>query len=179
MNTEPQKIPSIKVDVLSSLSSLDLADLCNITEQAIDAGGGFGWLKVPTRSSLNKYWKGIVLVQNRKLIVGRLDGAIAGTLQIMFQPPNNEAQQKMLNISSHFITPWARGYGLAKKMIDKAEDIGKENGVEYAQLDVRETQKAAIQLFKSKGYKHWGVNPNYAQVNGKNIRGFYFIKKIK
>ena len=62
------------------LTTVDLADICNITEQAIKAGGGFGWLKVPPRDILNKYWKGILLIKNRKLIVGRLNNDIAGTL---------------------------------------------------------------------------------------------------
>ena len=179
MNAEPQKKINIAVDLLSSINNVDLADICNITEQAIKAGGGFGWLKVPPRDTLNKYWKGIVLVKNRKLIVGRLNNAIAGTLQLMFYPSNNEAQQHICNVTSHFVAPWARGHGLAKAMIDKAELMGKENGCDCVQLDIRETQEAAIQLFKSKGYKHWGSNPNYALVNGKNIKGLYYSKKLK
>ena len=179
MNAEPQKKINISIDLLSSINDVDLADICNITEQAIKAGGGFGWLKVPPRDILNKYWKGVVLVKNRKLIVGRLNNAIAGTLQIMFHPSNNEAQQNICNITSHFVAPWARGHGLAKAIIDKAETVGKESGSNCVQLDIRETQKAAIQLFKSKGYKQWGTNPNYALVNGKNIKGFYYLKRLK
>jgi len=179
MNAELQKKINISVDLLLSINDLDLADICNITEQAIKAGGGFGWLKVPPRDTLNKYWKGIVLVKNRKLIVGRLNNAIAGTLQLMFHPSNNEAQQNICNITSHFVAPWARGHGLAKAIIDKAETVGKESGSNCVQLDIRETQKAAIQLFKSKGYTQWGTNPNYAFVNGKNIKGFYYLKRLK
>ena len=169
---------SIKVEILKSISDLDLADLCNITEQAIKAGGGFGWLKVPPRETLNKYWKGLVVVKNRILIVGRLNNAIAGALQLGLQPHNNEAQKNICNITSHFVAPWARGYGLAKKMIDTAEVIAYENNVSCVQLDIRETQEAAIQLFKSKGYKQWGKNPNYALVEGKTIQGLYFYKNI-
>ena len=171
--------PKIKIDIPKSINRTDLADLCNITEQAIKAGGGFGWLKVPPRDILNKYWKGIILIKNKKLIVGRLNEAIAGTLQLMFHPSNNEAQQHICNIASHFVAPWARGHGLAKAMIDKAETVGKESGSNCVQLDIRETQEAAIQLFKSKGYKQWGTNPNYALVNGKNIKGFYYLKRLK
>ena len=120
-----------------------------------------------------------MLIQNKKLIVGRLNGAIAGALQLMFQPSNNQAQKNICHITSHFVAPWARGHGLAKTMIDKAESVGIENGVNCVQLDVRETQEAAIQLFKSKDYKQWGTNPNYAQVDGKNIKGFYYFKKLK
>ena len=169
---------SIKVEILKSISDLDLADLCNITEQAIKAGGGFGWLQVPPRETLNKYWKGLVVVKNRILIAGRLNDAIAGAVQLGLQPLNNEAQKNICNITSHFVAPWARGYGLAKKMIDTAEDIAQENSVSCVQLDIRETQEAAIQLFMSKGYKQWGANPNYALVEGKTIKGLYFYKNI-
>ena len=64
MNAELQEKVTIKVELLSSINSLDLADLCNITEQAINAGGGFGWIKVPPRNILNKYWSGVILIQN-------------------------------------------------------------------------------------------------------------------
>ena len=179
MNSLAKENMNIAVESLSVVSETDLADLCNITEQAIKAGGGFGWLSVPPRNILNKYWKGVVLIQNRKLIVGRVNKAIAGTLQLISQPSNNEAQQKIFNISSHFVAPWARGYGLAKALIDKAEKIAIDKGASHIQLDVRQTQDAAIQLFKSKGYEQWGTNPCYAIVDGKSIEGLYFFKKLK
>lgn len=169
----------LKVETLSKINNTDLADLCNITEQAIEAGGGFGWLKTPHTDVLKKYWKGTVVIPKRKLIVGRLNDAIAGTLQLIFQPSNNEAQQNIFNIISHFVAPWARGYGLAKSMIDTAENIGLENGARCIHLDVRETQDAAIKLFESKGYIRWATNPYYAEVNGKNIKGYYYYKVIK
>ena len=175
----PKEKITIKVEKLKTLSSIDLADLCNITEQAIKAGGGFGWLKTPPRETLNKYWNGLLLVQNRILIVGRLNGAIAGTLQLELHPLNNEAQKNIVKIASHFVAPWARGYGLAKKIIDQAEIISKENEASCLQFDIRGTQEAAIQLFKSKGYKQWGENPNYAFVDGHTIKGLYFYKNIK
>ena len=171
--------PNIHVGIPESINSIDLADLCNITEQAIKAGGGFGWLKIPSREVLIKYWKGTLLIPHKKLIVGRLNNVIAGTLQLIFQSPNFEAQQKIANIASHFVAPWARGFGLAKTMIDFSENIALELGSSFIHLDVRETQLAAIQLFESKGFKKWGTNPHYAFVNGKNLKGHYFSKKLK
>ena len=169
----------IQIDIPKSFNNTDLADLCNITEQAINVGGGFGWLKVPPRNTLIKYWKGVLLIPYRKLIVGRLNKIIAGTSQIIFQPPNNEAQQNTTNISSHFVAPWARGFGLAKSMIDVAEKQALEFGSRFVQLDVRETQEAAIKLFESKGYKKWGTNPFYACVDDINLKGYYYYKKLK
>ena len=174
-----KKTPTIQIDIPKSINDTDLADLCNITEQAINAGGGFGWLRVPPRNILIKYWKGILLVPHRKLIVGRLNKVIAGTLQLIFQLPNNEVQQNIANINSHFVAPWARGFGLAKAMIDVAEIRALELSSNFIQLDVRETQEAAIRLFEAKGYKKWGTNPYYAFINGKNLKGHYFFKKLK
>jgi len=169
----------INVENLKKISDLDLADLCNISEQAIQAGGGFGWLSVPPRNTLKKYWNGLMLINYKKLLVGRLDRVIAGALQLSFEPPNNEAQKNIASIQSHFVAPWARGYGLAKAMVDFAIKSSKENNAKCLQLDIRETQEAAISLFESKGFIKWGENPYYAFVNGKFIKGLYFYKNIQ
>ena len=170
---------NISVDELKTISNTDLADLCYNTEQAIKAGGGFGWISVPHRDSLKKYWNGMLLVNTNTLIVGRLNGDIAGSMQLSFYPPNNEAQKTISRIQSHFVAPWARGYGLAKAMIDQAIEISKENNKKSIQLDIRETQSAAIKLFENKGFAKWGENPSYAFINGARIRGYYYHKDLQ
>ena len=169
---------NISVDELQTISNTDLADLCYIAEQAIKAGGGFGWITVPPREVLKKYWNGMLLMNTNKLIVGRLNNDIAGSMQLSFYPSNNEAQKTIARIQSHFVAPWARGYGLAKAMIDYAVTKSKENSKNSIQLDIRETQTAAIQLFESKGFVKWGENPQYAYINGNPIKGYYYYKKI-
>ena len=169
---------SISVDLLDSLSEVDLADLCNITEQAISAGGGFGWIRVPTREVLNKYWKKITDDNLNNLIVGRLNGVIAGTIQLTYEAPNIESRKNIAQIKRQFVAPWARGYGLAKSMIDFSEQKAKEENIKSIQLSVRETQDAAIQLFTSKEYKIWGENPFYAFINGSFVKGIYFYKNL-
>lgn len=178
MSTQAKENITINVEDLKKVSDTDLADLCNITEQAIKAGGGFGWLTVPKRETLKKYWNTTALINTKRLIVGRLNGVIAGTMQLSFQAPNNEAQKNIAKIQSHFVVPWARGYGLAKSMIDYALKASKENNMKCIQIDIRETQKAAIKLFQSKGFKKWGENPCYAFINGSFITGLYFLKKL-
>ena len=169
---------NIAVESLNVISETDLADLCNITEQAIKAGGGFGWLTIPPIETLKKYWNGLVLIKSNILIVGRLNGSIAGASQISFNLPHNEARKNIAKIQSHFVVPWARGYGLAKAMIDQAIDISKENNHKSIQLDIRETQSAAIKLFENKGFSKWGENPSYAFINGTRIRGYYYYKDL-
>tara|TARA_Y100000768_G_C23969263_1_gene679632 strand:- start:1464 stop:2000 length:537 start_codon:yes stop_codon:yes gene_type:complete len=178
MPTQLEEKINISVDNLTKISDVDLADLCNITEQAISAGGGFGWLRVPTREILNQYWKKINEDNLTKLIVGRLNGVIAGTLQLSYEATNIESRKNIAQIKRHFVAPWARGYGLAKAMIDFSEKISKEDNIKSIQLAVRETQDAAVQLFSSKDYKIWGENPFYAFINGSFIKGIYFYKNL-
>ena len=125
---------NISVNALEKISNTDLADLCYNAEQAIKAGGGFGWLNIPPVESLKKYWNGIVLIKSNFLVVGRLNGNIAGASQIAFNPPNNEAQKNISEIQSHFVAPWARGYGLAKSMIDYAVNTSKEIFISIARF---------------------------------------------
>ena len=127
MNILAKEKTNISVDTLEKISNTDLADLCYNAEQAIKAGGGFGWITVPPRDVLKRYWNSILLVNTNTLIVGRLNGDIAGSMQLSFYPPNNEAQKTIARIKSHFVAPWARGYGLAKAMIDYAIVKSKEN----------------------------------------------------
>ena len=178
MSTQLKEKINISVEALKNLSEVDLADLCNITEQAISAGGGFGWLRVPTREILNKYWNDITNDYLNNLIVGRLNGVIAGTLQLSYEAPNIESRKNIAQIKRHFVAPWARGYGLAKSMINYSEQKAKEENIKSIQLSVRETQDAAVQLFSSKDYKVWGENPYYAFINGSFIKGIYFYKNL-
>ena len=45
-------------------------------------------------------------------------------------------------------------------------------------LDVRETQKRAIQVYDQLGYQRWGSNPRYALIDGEWMVGHYYFKDI-
>ena len=67
----------------------------------------------------------------------------------------------------------------ARDLTVACEKSARQHGVRFINLDVRETQDAAIQLYESLGYERWGSNPNYAVVNGKTIVGHYYTKALK
>ena len=66
MSTLTKEDIKIEVDKIKKISNTDLADLCSVTEQAIRAGGGFGWLTIPPRDTLKNYWNGLVLIKTKK-----------------------------------------------------------------------------------------------------------------
>ena len=168
----------ISVERLTRYAGNDLDNLCEATESAITEGGGFGWLRPPPRQVLENYWKGVLLVPERRLVIGRLDGVVAGSAQLSRAPRNNEAQAFAGTLTSAFVAPWARGHGLGRGIVIEIELLARELGLGVLNLDLRDTQKAAIGLYESLGYRRWGTHPAYAQVEGRIVPGHYYYKLL-
>src|SRR3954468_9354213 len=161
----------VAVERLTAYSGTDLDDLCEATESAIAEGGGFGWIKVPPRQVLENYWKGVLLIPERQLVAGRPDGVFAGSVQLARAPRNNEAQACAGTVSAAFVAPWARGRGIGHAIVSEIEALARELGLVVLNLDLRDTQRAAIRLYESLGYRRWGRPPSYAMVEAASCRG--------
>lgn len=170
--------PATKVEIVTTLTRGDLADLCQAAEDAIKAGGGFGWLKPPRRDVLESYWKGVLMVPERTLIVGRLDKVIVGSAQLVRPTKNNEAQAHSGHLTTSFMAPWARGHGIARMIAEGVENHARALGLRVLNLDVRETQEVAITLYRSLGYHEIGRHAHYARVDGAYVAGLYFWKDL-
>ena len=182
MTTKPTKSlsvpPQTSIERITSLSKSDLADLCDAANDAIEAGGGFGWLAPPARNVMEAYWNGVLLIPGRHLFVGRLDGVIAGSAQMSQPARSAESRAHAATVSTFFVAPWGRGHGLAPALIEACEDLARREGYVILNLDVRETQTRAIQIFESRGYRKWGRDEHYARVGGKYVAGLYFQKDL-
>ena len=91
---------------------------------------------------------------------------------------NNEAQSHSCILSTFFFAPWARGFGLAKEVFQKAESKAKQDGFKVMNLEVRETQSRAIQLYEQAGFIKSGVNPKSVFIDGEYITGYYYYKEL-
>ena len=171
--------PKLAAARVSTLDDDELQALCEATDAAILDGGGFGWVTSPGRRTLEQYFRGILLVPERALFVGRLDGVIVGATQLLRPPRNNEAQAMAATLMHSYIAPYARGHGLARLMTVTVEDCARALGYQVLNLDVRETQTAAIRLYASLGYHHWGTHPRYARVGGEVVGGCFFTKRLR
>jgi len=171
-------MPTLAVERVEQLGRGDLVDLCTATVDAIRDGIGFGWVRPPTHQRLEAYWKGVLLVPERALFVGRVDGVVAGSVQLVKPVPNFEAGRFTAHIDTHFVAPWARGHGLARRLLEAAEEAAREAGFNVIRLDVRATQERAIALYESCGYRRWGTLDLYHKVDGEMIAGHYYVKDL-
>lgn len=171
--------PAVIVERLTRWTGTDLDDMCDAADAAIADGGGFGWLTVPERELFESYWRGVVLVPERVLLVGRLDGTIAGAIQLQRPARNNEAQSHAATLTASFVAPWARGHGLARKLVLAVETAARDAGFRVLNLDVRVTQTAAIALYEAVGFRRFGSHPLYAWVGGQPVAGYYYYKDLQ
>lgn len=169
----------IKVEPITEFKTADLDDLCQATEDAIRDGIGFNWTVPPSRDTLEAFWRGVLVVPERKLFGGRIDGTLAASVQLAGPPPSRQTTAFCAGIIHHFVAPWARGHGLAKALLQAAEAEALAQGYSVITLSVRATQEAALKLYHESGYTRWGVLPYYELVAETMIAGHYFYKNIK
>jgi ribosomal protein S18 acetylase RimI-like enzyme len=99
-------------------------------------------------------------------------------VQLSRAPRNNEAQALAGTISGAFVAPWARGRGIGHGIVRELEVLARELGLIVLNLDLRDSQRAAIRLYESLGYRRWGTHPSYAQVDGGIVPGHYYYKRL-
>jgi ribosomal protein S18 acetylase RimI-like enzyme len=173
----------IKVEKISVFKNTDLEDICDATESTIidnkdSFNIGLNRSEPPIRERLERYWKGVLLVPQRELIVGRLDGTISSSIQLIKPNPNNQTSNFSGSVDQHFVAPWARGHGLAKALVKAAEDEAKAIGLSVLRLRVNATLENAVKLYESSGFKRWGTLNKYEIIDGKMTAGHFYYKDI-
>jgi ribosomal protein S18 acetylase RimI-like enzyme len=172
----------IKVERLKKFAGLDLSDLCDAALDTIKDTYSFSLgnslTDVTDRETLERYFQGVLLIQERELLVARLDGTIANSVQIFKPPKTNRTSDFMVKIETHFVAPWARGHGLARALLIAAEDYAKAQGYTVITLSTRSTRAAAISLYETSGYVKWGVLPKYERSGDMIVSGNFYYKDI-
>ena len=170
----------IEVKKINKFEKGELEELTSATMDAIQEGIGFGWTKKPPKNKIIDYWKGVLMVPNRWLFLGKYKGVISGSIQVVTVSSSNEAAIFRVFIDTHFVATWARGHGLAKLLLETAQNECVENNFTHVILDVRDTQIRAISLYEQLGFKLWGKLPAYHKLaNGQIIPGNFYYKSLK
>ncbi|QQX91583.1 1-(5-phosphoribosyl)-5-[(5-phosphoribosylamino)methylideneamino]imidazole-4-carboxamide isomerase [Gluconobacter sphaericus] len=164
--------------VVSPLLPEDLDALIEATSAGILDGGGFGWLQPPGHQALTRYFEGLLLVPERSFYVVRENGVICGAGQLVRPPASYEAHAATANLTGFFVAPYARGRGLGRALLETMLKGAKAIGCKVVNCDIRETHVAAIGLFRSFEFEHWGTHPYYARIGGQTVRGLFLSKLL-
>lgn len=178
------KVPETKLSVerIEKLNSMDLSDITDITVATMEETKGFNigtqLTDYAKLASIQSYWEGVLLVPEIELFICRMDGVIAGTLQVLKPSHSNQTSHFACVINNFFIAPWARGFGLSEMLMDAAEQEAKMLGFSLIKVSVRETREAAIKVFERRGYIRWGILPKYELDGGRIVPGIFYYKEI-
>lgn len=170
---------TVRIEKLEQFRHADLTELVQATEDAIRDGIGFNWVVPPGADVLEKYYNGVLVVPDRILFVGRLDGTLAGSIQLVKPGMSKETSSFAASIDAHFVAPWARGHGMARMLLEAAEREARVLGFTVLKLSVRQTQEAAISLYEEAGFIRWGTLPTYEFVNAQMIAGHFYYKNLE
>jgi ribosomal protein S18 acetylase RimI-like enzyme len=172
--------PVISVAAVTRFVNTELDDLIEATEATLMNTKGFsiGLNSLPPRDHLENYFKGILLIPERELVIGKFDGVIAGSIQIIRPNSSNQASSFAVSVENHFVAPWARGYGMAKALLIAAENIAREQNFSLIKLSVRATLEAAIKLYESLNYRRWGTLEKYEMVGNEIVAGHFYYKDL-
>ncbi|MDA5194600.1 GNAT family N-acetyltransferase [Govanella unica] len=163
---------------LKTFQGSDLEDLCNATIEAIVDGEGFSWIKPPSMSALQAYWRGVLLIPERTLFVARLSGELVGTAQLIRPPSNNETGAFSVEVGTFFVAPWARGHGLARSLLADAEARARQDGFKSLEVNVRADREAAMSLAEGSGFTRWATKERYALIDGTYLPGHFYVKYL-
>lgn len=175
-------MPSIKIEKVTKLNSVDLDDLCDATIATMQETTGFNigstTINLIEKEKIAMYWQGVLLVPERVLFVAKLDGTVAGSAQLLKPAPSNQTSSFSCSLDNHFVAPWARNMGISSELITHVEQEARILGYSVIRMSIRETRQAAIHVFEKHNYIKWGVMPKYEIDQGKIVAGFFYYKDL-
>jgi GNAT superfamily N-acetyltransferase len=144
-------------------SSADLDQLATVLHAAVHAGASVSFVLPFSLDEARAFWRDQVLPRvvsgTRRVLIARVDGRIAGTVQLdLATPPNQRHRAEVLKLLVH---PDARRSGIARALMVAIEDVARAEGRTLLTLDTR-TGDVAEPLYRSLAYIAAGVIPGYA-----------------
>ena len=95
--------------------------------------------------------------QHHGLIVAESEQhALAGYALVLLQPGT-----RLARLYSIAVDPAHRGHKLGEQLLDAAEDYAHEERRLYLRLEVRRDNLSAIALYEKRGYRLFGLTPDY------------------
>ncbi|GIX16634.1 MAG: GNAT family N-acetyltransferase [Rhodothalassiaceae bacterium] len=170
--------PMISVEAVDALEDEELDALAEATRAAVADGEDIAWLTPPPVDKLRAFWKGVLSAPRRQLVIGRFKGRIAGAVQLVLPGTIHEAGAHQGTIETFFVAPFARGHGLARALLEKAEELARRQQLIVLDLSIRADRSRAIELVERLGYRRWAEKPHYALIDGRFHAGYFYTKTL-
>jgi len=138
--------------------------LAEVLHAAVHDGASVGFVLPFSLDDARAFWRGRVAPAMdaglRRVWAARMDDRIVGTVQLNLDTMPN--QRHRAEVAKLLVHPDARRKGIARRLMETAEEAARAEGRTLLTLDTR-TGDSAEPLYRSMGYEVAGVIPRYAR----------------
>lgn len=152
--------------LVSPFSAADVAahlpQFADLMQACVQAGASIGYILPYSTKDAEAFWTRKVLPRldggGLVLLVARVDGRIAGSVQLDHDTPPNQPHRA--EVRKLLVHPRFRRRGIARLLMASVEDEARRLGRSLLTLDTR-TGDSAEPLYASIGYATSGIIPGY------------------
>ncbi len=155
-----------------------LDGLAEVLHACVLEGASVGFVLPFSVAEARRFWegqRGAVSAGDKLVLVAREGDRILGTTTLIVgMPPNGRQRGEIAKVLVH---PAARRRGLARRLMQEAEDRARAAGRRTLVLDT--AGAAAEQLYLAMGWLVAGIIPNYAlNIHGVPERTIFMFKEL-
>jgi GNAT superfamily N-acetyltransferase len=166
----------MKIQRLNTVSAAQIEQLAEVLHDCVHGGASVSFMLPFPLDEARRFWQAVaqgVHRGERVLIVGEIDGRIAGTVQLLLaQPPN---QPHRADLAKMLVHRAARGRGLGALLLQAAENAARDCGKTLLVLDTASAD--AERLYERAGWVRCGRVPGYALLPGGGLCDTHFFFK--
>lgn len=163
----------ISIELMDTLSDSELRQLSEMLIEVVNDGASIGFLPPLTEEEARAYFESVI-DQSTLLLVAKFKKVIVGSIQLQLATkPNASHRSEIAKLMTH---PKFRRKGIGRLLMNKAEELARENSRSLIILDTREDDPSNI-LYSSLNYIEAGRIPKYAMsANGQLETTVYYYK---
>ena len=160
----PASAPTTNISIrrLTAPGATDLTGLADVLVDCVEGGASVSFMLPLSRERALAFWQRVadgVARDERALLVAEDEAGIVGTVQLVFDLPENQPHRA--DLAKMLVHRRGRRRGLGEALMRAAEQLGRDSGKSLLVLDTV-TGGDAERLYARLGWQKSGVIPNYA-----------------
>ena len=170
---------AVKIRRVDSLDERLIGELADVTKDCVDGGASIGFMQPFTREQAEMFWRKIaaaVAAGQRALLIAEDDQGVCGTVQLIFDLPDNQPHRA--DLAKMQVHGRMRRQGVGEALLKAAEDTARQCGKTLLVLDAV-TDGDAYRLYARNSWVRVGDIPEYALYpDGGYCSTTYFYKRL-
>lgn len=173
MPTQRMTLNKIKIRIANSKDWQSIIDIYN---QAVSEGGKTADTE-PVIIEQRKEWLKLHNQKRYPLLVAESDHKVIGWCGVSPHRPGRKALEITAEIS-YYIDINFRNKGIASRLIEKAIQESRQNGIKNLYALLLEINSPSICILKKFNFEQWGYLPKVAEINNEFVSQIIFGKHI-